>query len=291
MNASKKMNLVLFDSAIEHVAKINRIISTQFGHALLMGVGGSGRKSLTNLAVHIALFESFEIEITKAYDFNAWREDMRKTLFYQCGVEEKSMVFILNDSQIIMESFLEDINNILNNGEIPNLYQTMEDIQIITEAMKDDPIFKNKNDNEIMIDFINRSKENIHIVLAMSPIGDDIKRRLRMFPSLVNCCAIDYFLPWPQQALQSVARHFLTDIPDLPQLDGIVKICVDMQTRVTALSARYLKEQKKHYYVTPTSYLVLIQAFKELLAKKRHEIDTIINKYAKGIDQLTDAKQ
>lgn len=64
-----------------------------------------------------------------------------------------------------------------------------------------------------------------------------------------------------------------------------------MQTRVTALSARYLKEQKKHYYVTPTSYLVLIQAFKELLAKKRHEIDTIINKYAKGIDQLTDAKQ
>lgn len=198
MNASKKMNLVLFDSAIEHVAKINRIISTQFGHALLMGVGGSGRKSLTNLAVHIALFESFEIEITKAYDFNAWREDMRKTLFYQCGVEEKSMVFILNDSQIIMESFLEDINNILNNGEIPNLYQTMEDIQIITEAMKDDPIFKNKNDNEIMIDFINRSKENIHIVLAMSPIGDDIKRRLRMFPSLVNCCAIDYFLPWPQ---------------------------------------------------------------------------------------------
>lgn len=63
--------------------------------------------------------------------------------------------------------------------------------------MKDDPIFKNKNDNEIMIDFANRSKANIHIVLAMSPIGDDIKRRLRMFPSLVNCCAIDYFLSWP----------------------------------------------------------------------------------------------
>jgi dynein heavy chain len=122
MNPSKKMNLVLFDAAIEHVAKINRIITTEFGHALLMGVGGSGRKSLTNLAVHIALFESFEIEITKAYDFNAWREDMRKALFYQCGVEEKKMVFILNDSQIIMESFLEDINNILNNGEIPNLY-------------------------------------------------------------------------------------------------------------------------------------------------------------------------
>jgi dynein heavy chain len=99
--------------------------------------------------------------------------------------------------------------------------------------MKDNPIYKNKGDNEIMLDFLNQCKENIHIVLAMSPIGDDIKRRLRMFPSLVNCCAIDYFLPWPQQALHSVAMHFLHEVNDLPQLNGIVEICVDMQTRVT----------------------------------------------------------
>lgn len=128
MNAAKKMNLVLFEAAIEHTAKITRIISTEFGHALLMGVGGSGRKSLTNLAVHIALFETFEIEITKAYDFKEWRNNMRNILFYQCGVEEKKMVFVLNDTQIIIEAFLEDINNILNNGEIPNLYQDIEDI-------------------------------------------------------------------------------------------------------------------------------------------------------------------
>jgi dynein heavy chain len=62
----------------------------------------------------------------------------------------------------------------------------------------------------------------------MSPIGDDFKRRLRMFPSLVNCCAIDWFLPWPKEALQSVAEHFLKDVKGLPMLDGIVSICVDM---------------------------------------------------------------
>lgn len=63
----------------------------------------------------------------------------------------------------------------------------------------------------------------------------------------------------------------MKEIPDIDEklLEGIVTICVDMQTRVTDLSKQYLLEQKRHYYVTPTSYLVLIQAFKDLLAKKR----------------------
>jgi len=58
-NPSKKMNLVLFEAAIEHVVKIHRIITTEFGHALLIGVGGSGRKSLTELAVFIENYEMF----------------------------------------------------------------------------------------------------------------------------------------------------------------------------------------------------------------------------------------
>jgi len=88
--------------------------------------------------------------------------------------------------------------------------------------------YKNFSENEIWQDFLNKCKNNVHIVLAMSPIGDDFKRRLRMFPSLVNCCAIDWFLAWPQEALASVANHFIKDVEDLPELEGIISICVDM---------------------------------------------------------------
>jgi dynein heavy chain len=258
---------------------------------LLIGVGGSGRKSLTQLAIHIASFDPFQIEITNSYNFTAWRDDMRDRLFMSCGVDQKQTVFLLSDTQIVTESFLEDINNVLNNGEIPNLYASHEDKTNVIENMKEvnrnNPDFKQ---NDIWGEFIKKCKENVHIVLAMSPIGEDFKRRLRMFPSLVNCCAIDWFLPWPKEALHSVAEFFIKDVEDLPEREGIVSICVDMQLRTTLLADKYLQEQKRHYYVTPTSYLVLIKAFKELLGNQRDKINSVINKYEKGIDQLAHAK-
>ena len=41
--------------------------------------------------------------------------------------------------------------------------------------------------------FIERVRQNLHVVLTMSPIGDAFRNRLRMFPSLINCCTIDWF--------------------------------------------------------------------------------------------------
>lgn len=97
-NSSKKMNLVLFDAAIEHIVKISRIISTEFGHALLIGVGGSGRKSLTKLAIFINLMDPYEIEISKSYDITSWKENMREDLFMNCGVGASPYVFLLSDT-------------------------------------------------------------------------------------------------------------------------------------------------------------------------------------------------
>lgn len=49
-----------------------------------------------------------------------------KKLYRLTGVDNKPTVFVFNDTQIMDESFLEDINNILSSGEVPNLYQSDE---------------------------------------------------------------------------------------------------------------------------------------------------------------------
>ena len=78
--------------------------------------------------------------------------------------------------------------------------------------------------------FVNRCKENLHVVVAFSPIGDAFRNRLRQFPSLINCCTIDWFNEWPAEALESVAIMFLNEIPELDAtpkvIEGLVGILV-----------------------------------------------------------------
>ena len=49
-----------------------------------------------------------------------------KRLYWQAGVDNKTSVFIFNDTQVVEEGFLEDINNVLSSGEVPNLYKPDE---------------------------------------------------------------------------------------------------------------------------------------------------------------------
>lgn len=49
----------------------------------------------------------------------------------KAGGEGKPTVFLLTDSQIKDESFVEDINMILNTGDVPNLYASDEKAEIL----------------------------------------------------------------------------------------------------------------------------------------------------------------
>lgn len=135
--------------------------------------------------------------------------------------------------------------------------------------------------------FIDRIKANLHVVLAMSPIGDAFRARLRMFPSLINCCTIDWFMAWPEDALEMVAKKFLEEI----ELDPVVKaqsinMCKAFHENIRVLSMKYLNELGRHNYVTPTSYLELIQTFKTLLIQKRNEVLLMKNRYTGGLEKL-----
>jgi dynein heavy chain len=83
-NASKQMNLVIFDDALKHLLRITRIINTDGGNILLVGVGGSGKQSLTKLASFITKKEFFQIALTKSYGVTHLKDDI-KELYSKAG--------------------------------------------------------------------------------------------------------------------------------------------------------------------------------------------------------------
>lgn len=80
------MNLVLFEDAMKHVCRITRIIMPASGHALLVGVGGSGKQSLSRLAAFMMFMTTFQITISSTYNMGDLKNDLQ-TLYNKTGVK------------------------------------------------------------------------------------------------------------------------------------------------------------------------------------------------------------
>ena len=118
MSNTNKMNLVLFEDAIEHILRIARVLKQPRGHIMLIGVGGSGKQSLIRLCTFMRGMEYKTIEITKNFNTDAFKEVV-KGYMKESGIAGTGISFVMTDTQIISEQMLEDINNILNSGDAP----------------------------------------------------------------------------------------------------------------------------------------------------------------------------
>nr|XP_012223058.1 PREDICTED: dynein heavy chain 2, axonemal-like [Linepithema humile] len=310
-----RLNLILFRDAIEHVCRIVRVISQPRGNALLVGIGGSGRQSLSRIASYICDLSTYQIAVTEHYRIPEFREDL-KTLYSIVGVENKPTSFLFNDTQVVEEQFLEIVNNMLSTGEVANLYKSdeMEDIKnrLSKEVTKTGKIPTSETVYSFLIE---RARANMHLILCMSPIGDAFRNRLRQYPALINCTTIDWFLEWPREALLEVGNKFLmnlnltltitgenkveprqsaTAIP-LPPLqdrmrDGIAASFSLIHDTVSQFSRRMAAEMKRYNYVTPVNFIELVVGYKKMLAEKRQDLADQANKLRGGLSKIDDTR-
>lgn len=124
------MNLVLFEDAMAHVCRINRILELPRGNALLVGVGGSGKQSLARLSAFISSLEPFQVQLKSGYGVANLRADLA-TLYLKVGLKNVGVMFLMTDSQVSDEKFLVLINDMLASGQIPDMFADDEVDHII----------------------------------------------------------------------------------------------------------------------------------------------------------------
>ncbi|KAL7697754.1 dynein heavy chain cytosolic putative [Lotmaria passim] len=290
-SCSGELNLVVFNYVLEHVARISRVLRQPGGHLMLVGVGGSGRRSCTRLAAYIQECDYRTTTPAKDYSHSDFLDDVRRLLL-QTGQKGYSTAFVLADSQIVSETFLEDVCSLLNTGEIPGLWDTKQDrdaYETALAALRDIGRGLGRPDTNEALQalFVERCRKHLHLVLCFSPLGSVLRERLRKFPSLVNCTTIDWFREWPEDGLRSVAARFLADV-DLTEGErvSIREMFVLYQQEVRQLSKVYLAEARQQTYVTPTSYLDLLSTFSRMLAERRSALTAQRDRYVNGLRQL-----
>lgn len=281
------MNLELFHEALEHVTRVVRIIQSPEGSGMLVGVGGSGKQSLTKLAAYICDYTVQTIPVTSTYTYNDFKENL-KIWYTMAGVKNMQFVLLIADRQIVDEQFLVCINDILSSGWIPGLFQKDEIDAIYQSNRKDakaEGIMDTPEDNHAF--FVNRVRRNLHIVMAFSPFGEAFRRRARRFPAIINCTVIDWFHPWSRDALVAVGNRFLADVPVEQDLkENISHHMAEVHQSVLATAETFFKTSRRRVYTTPKSFLELIAFFKNLLAEKRESLKGQVDRLGTGLQTL-----
>ncbi|XP_016077900.1 PREDICTED: dynein heavy chain 9, axonemal [Miniopterus natalensis] len=282
------MDLVLFEDAMSHVCQINRILESPRGNALLVGVGGSGKQSLTRLAAFISSMDVFQITLRKGYQIPDFKMDLA-SLCLKAGVKNLSTVFLMTDAHVADEKFLVLINDLLASGEIPDLYSDDEVENIISSV-------RNEVKSQGLVDnrencwkfFIDRVRRQLKVTLCFSPVGNKLRVRSRKFPAIVNCTAINWFHKWPQQALESVSLCFLQDIEGIEPTvkQSISKFMAFVHTSVNQTSQSYLNNEQRYNYTTPKSFLEFIRLYQSLLRRNAEELTSRTQRLENGLLKL-----
>lgn len=135
----------------------------------------------------------------------------------------------------------------------------------------------------------------MHVCLCFSPVGQKFRDRFRKFPTLFNECTIDWFLPWPEEALISVAESFIEKFKELDTDNNTKSLLMrhmgNVHHMVTNICDVYFQRMRRQVYFTPKSYLSYLGAYKRLYLAKYKELDVQESNFRIGVNKINEASE
>ncbi|XP_037072682.1 LOW QUALITY PROTEIN: dynein heavy chain, cytoplasmic-like [Pollicipes pollicipes] len=312
--------LVLFNEVLDHVLRIDRIYRQPQGHLLLIGVSGAGKTTLSRFVAWMNGLSVFQIKVHNKYTGEDFDEDLR-TVLRRSGCRGEKVCFILDESNMLDSSFLERMNTLLANGEVPGLFEGDEASALMTqckEGSQRDGLMLDSNE-ELYKWFTSQVMRNLHVVFTMNPSSEGLKDRAATSPALFNRCVLNWFGDWSNGAFFQVGREF-TNRVDLDRMnwsppdyfpvaydelphppthrDAIVNAFVHVHQSLHRANQRLAKRGQRTTAITPRHYLDFINHFVKLYNEKRADLEEQqlhlnvgLNKIAETVEQVEEMQK
>lgn len=314
------VQLVLFDEVLDHVLRIDRIFRQPQGHLLLIGASGAGKTTLSRFVAWMNGLSVFQIKVHNKYTAEDFDEDLRSVL-KRSGCKDEKIAFILDESNVLESGFLERMNTLLANGEVPGLFEGDEYTTLMTqckEGAQREGLMLDSNE-ELYKWFTGQVMKNLHVVFTMNPSSEGLKDRAATSPALFNRCVLNWFGDWSDEALYQVGTEFTSRVdldrptwmpPDtlpitnkrLPiqptHREAVINAFVYVHQTLHKTNARLTKRGDHTTTITPRHYLDFINHFVKLYNEKRSDLEEQqlhlnvgLNKIAETVEQVEEMQK
>ena len=302
--------IILFNDVLEHVLRIDRVFRQPQGHLILIGVSGSGKTTLSRFVAWMNGLKVFQIKVHGKYSAEDFDDDLRDVL-RRSGCKGEKICFIMDESNVLDSGFLERMNTLLANAEVPGLFEG-DDFAALMTACKEGAQRQGlllDSQEELYKWFTQQIVKNLHIVFTMNPPEDGLSSKAATSPALFNRCVLNWFGDWSDQALFQVGSE-LTQSVDLDRSDFTAPDSIPVAYRDLSLPAshrdtvvnsmvyvhhslhrfnqRLLKQQGRTTFLTPRHFLDFVAQYVRLFTEKREDLEEQQRHLNVGLEKLRD---
>lgn len=250
----------------------------------------------------------FQIKVSNKYTGADFDDDLR-TVLRRAGCKGEKICFIMDESNVLDSGFLERMNTLLANAEVPGLFEGDEHAALMTackEGSQRDGLMLDSHE-ELYRWFTQQVARNLHVVFTMNPPADGLASRAATSPALFNRCVLDWFGDWTDQALYQVAYEF-TQTLDLDsaayqapspfpvayrdlalpptQRSAVVNAMVHVHQSMRAITQKLAKRQGKYNHITPRHFIDFVNQYGRLFNEKKEELEEQQRHLNVGLDKL-----
>lgn len=302
--------LILFNDVLEHVLRIDRVFRQPQGHLILIGVSGSGKTTLSRFVAWMNGLKVFQIKVHGKYSAEDFDDDLRDVL-RRCGCKGEKICFIMDESNVLDSGFLERMNTLLANAEVPGLFEGDELASLMTackEGAQRQGLLLDSQE-ELYKWFTQQIVKNLHVVFTMNPPEDGLSSKAATSPALFNRCVLNWFGDWSDQALFQVGTELTQSVdldrPNFTAPDSIpvayrdlslpashraavVNSMVYIHYSLQRFNVKLLKQQGRVTFLTPRHFLDFVAQYVKLYNEKREDLEEQQRHLNVGLEKLRD---
>ncbi|EGV61784.1 hypothetical protein CANTEDRAFT_131278 [Yamadazyma tenuis ATCC 10573] len=289
------VDLVLYEDFLIHALRIYRVLNQPQGHMILVGASSSGKTTLTKFVAWMNGLKSVQLNVHSKYNINDFDKSLREILI-RCAKGER-ICYIIDEASIMETSFIERMNTLLANSEVPGLFEADDFKNLMNICLEESQAqgLLLDSDEELYKWFAQQISTNLHVVFTLTQLNNSDRLQMISSPALFNRCVLSYMGDWSSKTFQEVGSRKIESIPvdvqnfEIPEsfpknISSFRDILIDSLLFIHKSVEDIQTSLKLEQY--PSQFMALVSHFVSIFETKQFEQEEIQRHTTTGLNKL-----